>query len=901
MRCTATRWSSGDQPVGFRWILGAALWLSTLPATAINVAWETVLPGGTGDPNAIIEVGTALPDGGISAIGRFSDDYALEPRDGLLILRLAANGGHLWSARIDLEAYSHYDSFKYQLESDAEGNVLVLARGALPGVEPSGWIAAKFDGTTGGRHWLRTVPLTQQETELNGRAAVDQSGNLILVSTLQAGVSHARWRIRKLAANDGAVEWDVQWPADAGSDYDRVTHVTTLPGGDVVAGGSITMPSGLEQRFVTARFAGEDGSLVWQVGEPGSEHASAVKVDAEGRIATMMSATLTLHDADGVELWRADLPGWEVAAGGPFLAFAANGDVMAAGMALGSETRIVRMMASDGSFLFDTQLPAIDGLSFGSLLDFDVGPNDQILVHNRYRSTDEFDPRLVAVARSATGGDGQPSWMVSVDLPVSDTPRFGGLAVADDGDVFMYTPARSVTGANDFRIDKIAIQDGGVLWTRGEISDQMSNTVSCGAFSREPRFSAVTETGDTVVAGCSLIDAGTQHMLVTRFDSNGNTLWSVPVAGDSSQILNPAGVKVDADGDVHVVFFHGGYESTAQLSSIYLSRSNGQTLRRELHSVEAVRGEIGHEIDDFGTRFLSWLEPYDDVSEVVVAAHDFVGDTPLWQLRIPPTGVHSQSMRLFGLDSAGNPILGGIRMPQDLNVASPLLQLRSKADGELIWEDFDDAAQGAVQALAFDSNGSILVGRGVPFGAGFSFSKHDPNGAVLWRSADLSPLGSTGASLRSLIVCGDLGDVCFAGRSNVADWRPLRGMSMVGRVGGVDGQLLWMDHNTTIPEQGSYEAISLVVATAGVIRAASFDWRYETGLQSMIVDYEPLTGSRLAVHPMESARDLRLHGLDDGTFRLVDDAFLLEGRRIRVRSLNDFEAIFADGFELLVE
>ena len=884
-------------------ILAVILLMFCGPAWAFFGSWQTLTTGGVGNPDAVIADGAATPDGGAVVTGVYSDSYGSTGFRGILTLRLDGSGEVLWSSRLD----ATLDLAQSPLVAvGPNGGVFVAGRMYLPNADSYQWVVVKYAAASGERLWLQALDDVGPDTERYGRLAVDHAGNPVLVSTQADMNSRGRWRIHKLSGSDGTPAWEVLWPVQAGSHEDRVNQVAFLPDGDPVLTGTITpeFSRGYPTRMATVRLAGVDGAIVWEIqddDEPVADQGLAVAVGVNGDITVLgrgaFSEQLLVnrYSESGTRAWSSTLDG--VGGSESLMALATNDDVFVVAKTSLSQMKMFRLNGSDGTDEWNHPLPSLPGSASTMPRSMTATANDMVHVASEVRPSAASDR---AVLQAVQGSTGATAWTVDLELPVSGTSRFLGAASLADGNVLLFVPDRGDEGGNDYRVDKLHGQDGALIWSRGEIDQHMPDYLNCGGIGEFGDASSVDESdGSTVYMGCRTIDAHRTALIVEKRSVSGALLWSVESTDWATNRVLPVGLRLDEFGHVHLAFVDANGSDENALTTVRLSGIDGSELQRQIHVNRADPGMAGFQqvLDSSGFRYVSWPETVDGVTEIVLARYQLDSTVPAWDVRIPGPAGGTQWIKAIGLDAAGNPVLGGSRTDPGANASVSVMQVRSKDSGELLWYDVDPML-GGVHMVAVDDEGHLLVGRG--FGllsSGIKFSKHATSGVALWRTPALLAPDTHVASLNAMTV-GEDGSLYFAGRSNTSFLSV--GTFLVGRVRGSDGALLWLDRHMD-PLTGSSEANVVLLTPSGLLRVAGFD--ADTGLgirsQSMVVDYDPNTGERLAVYPQGGSRTVRLHPAGAGTYRLVDSFRSLEGARIRVRRLEDSELLFSNGFEVL--
>ena len=187
----------------------------------------------------------------------------------------ATNGAVLWEKRGPAGGAN-------AVAVDGDGNVVVT------GYSRNGrdWIpdyyTAKYAGADGSLLWeKRYAPPCCGGDVLHSALAVDKSGNVVVTGT---HFSHFPFAYTaKFAAADGVLLWERSF-------FGEASAVTVDASGNVVvAGGAAARPEageGYYLNYYTAKYAAEDGALMWErrTFYKASERAYAVAVDGTGNV-----------------------------------------------------------------------------------------------------------------------------------------------------------------------------------------------------------------------------------------------------------------------------------------------------------------------------------------------------------------------------------------------------------------------------------------------------------------------------------------------------------------------------------------------------------------------------------------------------------------------------------------
>jgi len=262
------------------------------------------------------------------------------------VVKLLGNtGAEVWHRTIN-GAANVFDT-AVAVAVDATGDVI-----AVGSIEESAMIdqitIIKFAGSDGTQLWRRDLVGTSAlHTGYPRAVALDGSGDVLVVGTLDNSGSGGDMAIVKLAGVDGTELWRDNINGTANS-LDFGNTVAVDAGGDVVAAGAL-YNSGTGVDFSVVKVAGADGSEVWRRNIDGTnligngDFAEAVAIDASGNVVAAGGLTPSgdnapdffvtkLAGASGNEMWRQSIGGDEHDFDVAFsLGLDPSGDVIAGG------------------------------------------------------------------------------------------------------------------------------------------------------------------------------------------------------------------------------------------------------------------------------------------------------------------------------------------------------------------------------------------------------------------------------------------------------------------------------------------------------------------------------------------------------------------------------------------
>jgi hypothetical protein len=225
-----------------------------------------------------------------------------------------ATGSKLWHASFDGDSYAPY-GFGVAVSG---GTTPVLAAARQPSTGGWGFLYAELDPATGDAT-LFHAPAGQSWNMLLGAIADPPANPIVFGTSRPAWVAmHGTWE-REI----------VVYELDGVQGGGRIRDAAVDASGDVIAVGDATRlaPGGRRvavdrQHLLVVKLSGADGSTIWQYVIDATSGGYRVALDADGNalVVGAVSATagglspddmlvVKLADADGAELWRAQIDG----------------------------------------------------------------------------------------------------------------------------------------------------------------------------------------------------------------------------------------------------------------------------------------------------------------------------------------------------------------------------------------------------------------------------------------------------------------------------------------------------------------------------------------------------------------------------------------------------------------
>jgi uncharacterized delta-60 repeat protein len=355
---------------------GAQLWDQRYDGNPVNYADlpAAVAVDGLGD---VLVTGNSRNEKGESDI--YTAKYA------------AADGALLWEQR-------HDDGYDYAtaMAVDGTGNVVVTgstynAFGIAPNLN---FYTAKYAATDGTLLWERRYNGPAKLNDSAVAVAVDGRGNVVITGSsgksTEPGLNELdELYTAKYAAADGALLWEKRYHGPANRNDFAVAVAVDANSNVIVTGTSATSGSnstGFINDYYTAKYAAEDGALIWAKRYNGpanrDDFPTALSVDADGNVVvTGYSArtgslnsgffydycTVKYSAMDGTLLWEKRYHGpADGSDGARSVAVDRKGNVIVTGSSIGgaggTEFYTAKYATADGALLWEKRYHSPTGL-----------------------------------------------------------------------------------------------------------------------------------------------------------------------------------------------------------------------------------------------------------------------------------------------------------------------------------------------------------------------------------------------------------------------------------------------------------------------------------------------------------------------------------------------------------
>jgi hypothetical protein len=583
----------------------------------------------------------------------------------------------------------------------------------------------------------------------------------------------------KYGATDGAMLWERRYDGPT-SGYDAAIGIAVDTNDDVIVTGS--SHNGSNADIYTARYAAQDGALLWQSlynGQGNTNDApTAVAVDLSGNVVvTYLSSDspanvkhyVSKHAAgDGRLLWeqRCDGPtnsAFSVRA----LAVDALGNVVVTGFSYGTNSDndyyTAKYAQTDGALLWGRRN------SQGAFAtDVTVDSNGNVVVTGSSKGY-PWNSDFYTAKYAPT--DGAVLWDRHYDgllyFVASDSAYPVGVAIDTDGNVLV---------AGSSYIAKYEETDGALLW--------------------EHRWSEAYAQDMALDSSDNVILAGSRTIKFSGVD--GSVLWEIERGGSV--------VALDRDGNV-VVAGDAGFGKFAADDGALVWESTS------IGNLTAVTVDLNSDV------ILTGIVREGSTTRAYTVKCASTDGSVLWE-RYAPT---NSSLGAVAVDGRGNVVVTGHSEAEWRN--TPLYTAKyAAADGELIWErrHYGSAlSENHGQAVVVDPSGDVVVTANSEFPCWFCFSGEvytakyaAVDGALLWEQRFNGYNGARGVGLDSsanVVVAGYAGGgLC----DQAACW--FDGDYYVAKYAAANGSLLW-EQRYNGPADGDDGPHSFAMGSDGAI------------------------------------------------------------------------------------
>jgi len=325
---------------------GSLAWESSVVGSSVAVSG----PGSSRLPIVVDATGAVTVGGRVAGGSTSSGDDAL-------IARFAPDGTLVWARQLHL-GLATADSRTSGLALAPNGTVYVAGDFGFGQFQTHFFLAA-YD-PNGALQWTVTEGGPISAVFAGAMVAADASSNAFLIGETESTCGLFQHRVIKVTPA-GVTVWN-EVLSSVNCSMNQLWDVGVTPGGDIIVAGYGTGTQfGTSSDYVTSRFDGTDGSIVWSRNAGGSGGSSDLltdlAVDAVGRCyvtgitnlsgSSAQQMTTVGYDVDGTELWRHDQPSVALRA---YLDVGTDGEIVLASGSVFSGGVVQRFRALAGSF-----------------------------------------------------------------------------------------------------------------------------------------------------------------------------------------------------------------------------------------------------------------------------------------------------------------------------------------------------------------------------------------------------------------------------------------------------------------------------------------------------------------------------------------------------------------------
>jgi hypothetical protein len=496
-------------------------------APSKNVLWTRVVDVLGSDD--LVSAITLAPDGGVAVAG--SARAASGATNGFL-MKFAGDGTNAWPSPQIVSGTSSDGLNSINAAGTLPNGDVAVAGSVLNTGSNFDLLVGRFDGRTGAALWLAALnDPAVNNNELGTALAIASNGDIVAGGQTRGRFSGGDFSVFRFSGS-GTLLWGTT--IDSGF-FDAVRALAVGPGGDIVAGGTLQLPSG------SAFFV--------------------IDLDATGR-----------------ERWRYSSAGPASFLEARALAFDGNGNPVATGLSqdsnLAATTFAVVALAKDtGTVLW--KLPVVGTTPLqneGHAIAVDAATGFAVAVGVTQNERTSFDMTAIGIL------NGAESWRRTVTglqtrvdrddaaLALAVDPARNAIALAgfaqNSGTGLLGTP-------HEFRVVKLR-KNGAIAW-KYDFHDALPH------FNNAALAIAVDPTGDFFAAGRTCSTSSTSCFTVVRVSAQGKELWRtvLPGSGEADAlVLDPQDGNVIVAGKLTSTKSTGGTAFTV----VKLDANTGRTL-----------------------------------------------------------------------------------------------------------------------------------------------------------------------------------------------------------------------------------------------------------------------------------------------------------------------------------
>jgi hypothetical protein len=711
-------------------------------APSKNVLWTRVVDVLGSDD--LVSAITLAPDGGVAVAG--STRAASGATNGFL-MKFAGDGTDAWPSPQIVSGTSSDGLNSINAAGTLPNGDIAVAGSVLNTGSNFDLLVGRFDGRTGAALWLAALnDPAVNNNELGTALAIASNGDIVAGGQTRGRFSGGDFSVFRFSGS-GTLLW--RTTIDSGF-FDAVRALAVGPGGDIVAGGTLQLPSG------SAFFV--------------------VDLDATGR-----------------ERWRYSSAGPASFLEARGLAFDGNGNPVATGLSQDSNQAattfaVVALAKDSGTVLW--KLPVVGTTPLqneGHAIAVDAATGFAVAVGVTQNERTSFDMTAVGILNGAeawrrtvtglqTRVDRDDAALALAVDPVRNAIALAGFA-QNSGTGLLGTP-------HEFRVVKLR-KNGAIAW-KYDFHDALPH------FNNAALAIAVDPTGDFFAAGRTCSTSSTSCFTVVRLSAQGKELWRtvLPGSGEADAL-----VQDPQDGNLIVAGKLTSSKGVA-FTVVKLDANTGRTLWPASVEDSPLGSANALVLTTRGT---------------VAVAGAVEGRFAVLEYSTGTGAIMARGALLNGqalsvaFDSRDGSVVAVGQRPSSTLLGSQLTVAKFDGAGTAIWSrDFGDSNSTSIGAsVAVNLNtGSIAVGGTLNRGTSTTLFL-EPDGRERWRSQNSVGLGTDRTNA-----------VAFAGNTVIAVGQLADGNDVVFQVTGFvadDGTEAWRRTFRGSSESGEGAAAAVAV------------------------------------------------------------------------------------------
>jgi uncharacterized delta-60 repeat protein len=647
----------------------------------------------------------------------------------------AADGALIWEKRYDVPG----SSFAMAVAVDQGGNVIVIGASDKDNGQGSDYYTAKYAAADGALLWEKRYNSPADGADEARALAVDTNGNVVV--TGYSWNDTVDYYTAKYAAADGALLWEKRYNGlGSGFVFSAANAVAVDGSGNVVVTG--TSRNDTTNAYYTAKYAAVNGTLLWErYTGPADDNNAGYSLALDGSANVVVTGesfngspkydtdyyTAKYAADDGALLWEKRYDGEPPNHNDKPVAVAVDGggNIVVTGSSQSAQTSngsgnpsdyyTAKYAAVDGALLWEHRYggPTLDYYRNTRVLAVDGG-GDVVVTGSACSAGTSWDYYTAKYA----GADGALLWEKHYDGPakLDDIPH--ALAVDASGNVVV-TGESGRTSAqrdvHDFYTAKYAAADGATLWEKRYNGPANSDNAGYAV--------AVDGKDNVIVSGLSARSGSTTFGF--NYDGytakyaalDGAVVWEKRIGG---------AMALDDNGNVVLVGYVDNRANPGDYVRKYAAADGEMVWETRLTGRIAVNmvavDHIGNVVMTGFTANGNGTRNFDYHTAKYAAADGAL----LWEKRYNGPDDLEDIPQAVGVDANGNVVVTGTSATSDSKTRGLIHDYYTAkyaaADGALLWEKrYNGPANGDdyASSLAIGPNGMVVVTGASESGAGY--------------------------------------------------------------------------------------------------------------------------------------------------------------------------------------